>query len=170
MACLLLLRCQILCSNSMASVIRFPELLGPQLLVKKAGEAASLLPTSAALHPDAAFVAVLVAAPGWSGNCRNLVRALRTATAAGTTSGALDVVFCSLDHHRRKRAAPHFASMPAAWRALPFGGGGGGGAEEGGATRRRRCARHSASPCCPRWCCSTPEPAPWCRWTPRPTF
>jgi hypothetical protein len=116
----------------MASVIRFPELLGPQLLVKKAGEAASLLPTSAALHPDAAFVAVLVAAPGWSGNCRNLVRALRTATAAGTTSGALDVVFCSLDHHRRKRAAPHFASMPAAWRALPFGGGGGGGAEEGG--------------------------------------
>ena len=110
-------------------MVRFPEVLGPQLLVKKAGEAASPLSTSAALNPAAAFVAVLVAAPGWSGNCRNLVRALSQVTAAAPSSGALDVVFCSLDHHRRKRAAPHFAAMPAAWRALPFGGGG---AEEGG--------------------------------------
>ena len=63
-------------------MVRFPEVLGPQLLVKKAGEAASPLSTSAALNPAAAFVAVLVAAPGWSGNCRNLVRALSQVTAA----------------------------------------------------------------------------------------
>ena len=101
------------------------SVLGPTLLVQSDGRGAPrAVPTAEALNKDAAFVAVLVAAPGWSSHCRNLVRALGKLTTAG--KGELDVVFASLDHHRRKRAAPHFATMPAAWRALPFAGAGGG--------------------------------------------